>query len=283
MARFHVVHVLSEDSPGFEAYQEVIDTVLWGLRQIGHEATYSVNEMSPNATNIVFGANHAGNMLYSAPDNTIVYNLEQLRGHHQLNPGHPLTLYHYAAYKFQIWDYSGANIPVWNGLNPTLPVKHVPISYAPVLTSIRKAEKQDIDVLIYGAVGEKRLSVFSALAKTNMSVVFAYRMYGESRDDLISRSKIVLNISENRHGKIFEIVRASYLMANSKAVISDFSTDSFIEEDIPQGVTFVPTDLMVPACQQWIVNEQQRIQAEHRAFEVISRRDIRQFLSVALA
>ena len=283
MARFHVAHMLRPESPGFEAYKEVIDTVLWGLRQIGHEATYGVNEISKNATNIIFGANLLPEeLLHSAPEDTICYNLEQLRWHPQFKAGHELTWWDYLVQKFQIWDYSGANIPAWNSRIPRLPVKHLSICYAPVLTSIPKAEEQDIDVLIYGGIGGNRLPVFSALAAAKMSVVFAHRLYGAGRDNLISRSKIVLNISLSR-GKIFEVVRASYLMANSKAVISDFSLDSFIEEDIPQGVIFVPTEGVVPTCRHLLTNEDLRVQAEHRAFECISRRDIRQFLSAALA
>lgn len=100
---------------------------------------------------------------------------------------------------------------------------------------------------------------------------------------MISRSKIILNISENPHGKIFEIVRDSYLMANSKVVISDFSPDSFIESDVPEGVTFVTPERVVSVFQDILANEEYRIQAERRAFECISRRDIRQFLSAALA
>ena len=82
------------------------------------------------------------------------------------------------------------------------------ICYAPVLSSIGKAEKQDIDVLIYGAVGKKRLFVFSSLATTERTVVFAYRLYGAGRNNLISRAKIILNVNECHSGRIFEIVRA---------------------------------------------------------------------------
>ena len=85
MARFHIVHMLLEDRPGFEGYQEVINTILWGLRQMGHEATYGVNEICPTATNIILGANAASEQqLISAPKDTICYNLEQLRACSQL-------------------------------------------------------------------------------------------------------------------------------------------------------------------------------------------------------
>jgi hypothetical protein len=159
----------------------------------------------------------------------------------------------------------------------------MPICYAPVLSNIGKAEKQDIDVLIYGAVGETRLSVFSSLAKTKRSVVFAYRLYGAGRDNLISRAKVILNINECRSGRIFEIVRVSYLMANSKAVVSDLWPDSHIEMDIPGGVIFVPLEYMIPTCLDLLADEERRITLERSALECISQRDVCQFLTEALA
>ena len=105
-----------------------------------------------------------------------------------------------------------------------MPIKVVPISYAPILTCIESAANQDIDVLIYGAVGEQRLAVFASLGRLlngGVSAVFASGLYGAARDGLIARSKIVLNINNIPYSKIFEIVRVSWLLANSKAVVAD--------------------------------------------------------------
>jgi hypothetical protein len=192
-------------------------------------------------------------------------------------------MWDYIAKKFRVWDYSVANIPSWNRLNPKYPVRHMPICYAPILKRIPNTERQDIDVLIYGGVSERRLAVFSALAKTKLSSVFAYRLYGAYRDSLIARSKIVLNIGSCEYGMIFEIVRVSFLMANSKAVISDFWTESYIEQDIPDGVIFSRPETLVQACEALLADDKRRIQMEHRGFECISRRDIRGFLSTTLA
>jgi hypothetical protein len=192
------------------------------------------------------------------------------------------SLWDYIAKKFQIWDYSAANIPSWNSLNPAYSVRYMPIGYAPLLSRIPKEERQDIDVLIYGSVSDRRLSVFSYLTKAQISSVFAYRIYGSGRDSLIARSKIVLNIG-NSDGQIFEIVRVSFLMANSKAVISDFSSGSHIESDIVNGLVFARTGGLVQACRLLLADEERRIQTERQGFECISRRDIRGFLSAALA
>jgi hypothetical protein len=244
-----------------------------------------LNICCDSATNIIFGGHLLPELLVRCPEDTIYYNLEQLRGHPQYDPYGPANTVMLISTKFQIWDYSAANIEAWNKLVPKHPVKFLPIGYAPVLTRIEKAEEQDIDVLIYGSVGEQRLSVFSSLGRlfNGMSTVFACGLYGRARDSLIARSKIVLNITSFSRAKIFEIVRVSYLLANSKAVVADFSTDSHIEADIAGGVVFVPIETIAETCWNLLTDEAQRIQFERRGFECISRRDIRLFLSAALA
>jgi hypothetical protein len=40
---------------GLNGFKEVIETVIWGLEQLGHKVAYSVNRLSADARNIVFG------------------------------------------------------------------------------------------------------------------------------------------------------------------------------------------------------------------------------------
>jgi hypothetical protein len=100
---------------------------------------------------------------------------------------------------------------------------------------------------------------------------------------LIARSKIVLNVTSFPRAKIFEIVRVSYLLANSKAVVADVSLDSHIEADIAGGIAFVPIEMIAETCWSLLVNKDHRIQLERQGFECISRRDIRLFLDQVLS
>jgi hypothetical protein len=184
--------------------------------------------------------------------------------------------------KFQIWEYSTANMDTWARHAPRYPLRHVPIGYAPILTRIPRAPEQDIDILIYGSASEKRLKIFSELADIGIATVFATGMYGESRDRLIARSKIVLNINMYTQSRIFEVVRVSYLLANSKAVVADYYPDSVIEGDLPEAVNFVPHEQLIPACLALLENEELRLALENRAFATITKRDIRGFLALIL-
>jgi hypothetical protein len=61
-------------------------------------------------------------------------------------------------------------------------------------------------VLISGLTNELRLNAFNALAKTGLSTVFVCGLYGTARDELISRSKIIANLSLYPEAQIFDIV-----------------------------------------------------------------------------
>jgi hypothetical protein len=286
MTHFNIVHVLPDGYRNLRAYHEVIESIRWGLQELGHDATYSVNMLCPNARNILFGGQLAPDLVLDSPEGTIYYNLEQITGNPQWCPTDPHPLTRFVSSRLHIWDYSGANIASWNRLDPTHRVKHVPIGYAPLLTRIEDAENQDIDVLIYGSAGDRRLAVFASicnLGNAGVSTVFASGLFGPGRDNLIARSKIVLNINHLTHGKIFEIVRASYLMANSKAIVADFSPDTYIEGDIAAGVMFVPMEQIAETCCHLLADDTRRLQLARQGFGCISQRDIRVFLAAALA
>jgi len=282
MSIFHIVHIIPDSRLHIlNGYNEVIKTLIWGLRCYGHEVSYAVNQARPDARNLVLGANMAPqNFIDLLPDDSIIYNLEQVSGMATL----PLMKERLVALsrKFTIWDYSDVNIVGWRGLNPDCRVAHVPIAYAPALSCIPKAEEQDIDALIYGGPGESRLKIFSDLCLAGLSVVFVFGLYDKARDDLIARSKLVLNISHSV-ATVFSIVRTSYLLANRKAVIADAKPDMIIESDLAGALKFTTLDDFVEVCRYYAQDDQARAALEEAGFEVFSKRDIRAYLAQALA
>jgi hypothetical protein len=280
MANFQLVHCLGgAEVHGLNGYKEVIDTVQWGLEALGHQVRYSVNDLSPDATNIVFGAQVlAREALLAFPNGTIIYNFEQIRG---VPPQQIKPALRYCASRFRIWDYSAANLDAWKALGD-VDVHVVPVGYAPVLTRLGTAQPQDIDVLLYGMSGHKRLAAFDALSHSGLTTVFASGLYGAARDSLIERSKIILNITLYEHAKIFEIVRCSFLLANRKAVVCEIEPGGFVEEDIRSGIQFAQRRDVVALCQDLSGNDQRRADVEEAGFQAIARRDIRDILRTAL-
>jgi len=283
MAHFHLMHCIPDPRMhGLNGYREVIETVGWGLEQLGHHVTYAVNEGAAGATHIVFGAQVMPiAVLAKLPPGTIIYNFEQLRdvGVERIRG----EIRYYAQFRhFTIWDYSAANLPSWRALRRP-DVKIVPVGYAPILSRIPKASHQDIDVLLYGLSGERRLQTFHGLSQLGLVTLFVSGLYGAARDDLISRAKVVLNVNLYAEMRIFEIVRVSYLLANRKAVVADLDANTSVEDDVRSAVRFASTlKELLDLCAKLVSDEGERNALEERGLACISRRDIRGILERAL-
>ena len=288
MKSFNVTHMLpNSKASGFRGLHEIILSVIWGLRELGYTVKYSVNTISHDDTNIVFGAQIIQrDHLWTLPDDTIIYNFEQKRliaTEGADNGSAPASLDVFPAYaiKYAIWDFSQANLDYWKRVPTRFPVRHVPVGYAPVLSRIAPAEEEDIDVLIYGHAGPERLGVFGELSERDMSVVFVSGLYGAARDALIARSKIVLNVHISG-SKIFEIARVSYLLANRKAVVAGVSAETFVEPDILPGVKFCPVDRIADECERLLADDAARAGLGESGYQLFQRRDIRPILEEAL-
>lgn len=280
--KFHLAHLIPDRRMhGLNGYKEVIETVAWGLGELGHEVTYAVNEFARSAINIVFGAQVAAvETLERLRPDTIIYNFEQLRGH---SSGDIKPSLHLCASRFRVWDYSQFNADAWRMLGLKQELRIVPVGFAPVLQRIDKARNQDIEVLIYGLTSHARLGAFHALSQAGISTVFVSGLYGEARDALIARSKLVLNITLYERPKIFEIVRVSYLLANRKAVVCQKNPAIAIEDDMASAVCFSPDAEMVDRCLALLGNNRERRMQEEAGFAAIQRRDIKAILAQALA
>jgi hypothetical protein len=281
-AAFHVVHVVPDPRlHGLLGHREVIETLEWGLTALGHRTTTAVNAFAPDAVNVVVGFQMlSAAELEAAPPGTIVYNFEQLAG---LDPDALKPAYLVAARRLHVWDYSEHNLPTWERLRPAHRVVHVPVGYAPLLARIPCDVPQDLDVLFYGVPGQRRLAVFSELCRTGARCVFACGLYGESRDGLIARTKLVLNVDLNDARRVFEVVRVSYLLANAKAVVSTLRPHTLVEPDLRDAVAFAPADRIAATCVELLANEPARRDLERRGEAAFRARDVRAILARALA
>jgi hypothetical protein len=280
MSKFNLMHCIPHPRMhGLNGYREVIESVQWGLEQLGYEVRYSLNKFRKSSTNIIFGAQVLPiDFLKQLPGETIVYNFEQNRGleKHEIRQEMQFIAKH-----LQIWEYSPSNLESWKLLGADNP-KLVPVGYAPVLTRIPKFNPQDIDVLIYGMSGDKRLNAFHRLSHAGLNIVFASGFYGQLRDSLIARSKIILNVNLYDHAQIFEVVRVSYLLANKKAVIATMDENTAVEKDLCESIKFTSMDKLVEDCMELLQNENKRIELEKTGYENIIKRDIVKILQGAL-
>lgn len=278
MASFHVLHWIPDPKLHiFNGYNEVIETMIWGLRALGHEVSYGVNQLRADSVPIVFGAQLMDRpTLDSLPAGTILCNLEQLHGLRAT--GRALDDLGLAARRFTVWDYSTSNLAIWDELGAVGAV-HVPVGFARFLSRITSAADQDIDVLLYGAPSVSRFTVLAELCARGFSAMFVCGLYGAARDALIARARTVLCLTSNAESGIFSIVRASYLLANRKAVIADLAE---VERDIAEAVAFAPRDRVAALCEHVLRHPDERRRLEEAGYDAMSRRDIRAVLAPAL-
>ncbi len=265
------------------AFDEVVDSVRWGLEQLGHETWVTSHDAHwrdrTDMRVIVFGGNclwaHPGVQL---PDDAIVYNLEQLYdGSPWLHDGYADLLR-----RHEVWDYSATNLFYLadSGINPE--ARLVPFAYAPVLERCPPAEEQPIDVLFYGYPNERRLKILDELWGAGLNLVHLANSYGAERDELISQSKVILNIHYYPVAR-FEPVRVGYALANRALVVSEVSVDQ--DEFQPlRPLCYVPASTrgIVSACQYLCQNPDYRRETAGYGYEAFRSMPVDQVLAHAL-
>jgi SAM-dependent methyltransferase len=159
-------------------------------------------------------------------------------------------------------------------------VRYVPIGYVPELSRIGPVA-EDIDVLFYGSVSSRRQAILDELKTRGFNVAQLDGTYGEERDRVIARAKIVLTIHRTE-AKAFEIVRAAYLLTNFKAVVAECGPDTVVEADIREAFRGVPYAGLVAACAALVPDEAARRTLATRGHEVFSSRPAEEILAAAL-
>lgn len=261
----------------FNSFQEVIDSLEWGFRELGYNVRLLRNAVGHQGRNIVFGwipAFQLGGAANLPPD-TILFNMEQfsvgdMRGAASLEE---------AAAHFQVWDYSAANLPAWQGLAPRYPVYHAPISYAPTLERLPQVA-EDIDLLYVGSLAVRRAEKLIATMNAGYSsLVTLCNVWGEQRDSFIARSKLMLNVSnDDPRMRIYEVVRVSYYLANRKAVLSELSPNQFVEADLRQVLRFYEMDKLGEGAQDLLADAARRRAYADACYEVFRQRDVREVI-----
>lgn len=264
-----IVRISPEGYAHYRVFDEVVDSLLFSLIECGIAACVVDNEFDPRVLNIVIGAHLLSDaQLDALPQNVIVYNFEQFDRH----SAWMRTSYINALSSHRCWDYSRYNIAALTRLRADASPEFVPLGYVPLLTRLPKnsGAEENIDVLFYGCLNPRRKKILDALAGEGYTVHIAYGVYGAERDSLIGRAKLVINI-HYYESHIMEAVRLSYLMANSKAVVSECADDTEVYPHYRDGISLVAYDELVNACRDLLANSAKRQQLGKKALSAIKK------------
>ena len=245
------------------AFLELAELLVYSLRDLNHEALLQFNKIDNASKNILIGF-HLLDIKYldQIPKDTILINAEQFSGGTPWNENILKWIK-----SFEVWDYSQQNIDVFKGMGLSN-IHLLKLGYQKELDRIQKIPAQDIDILFYGSINPRRAHVLDNLKNFGLNTHTSFGVYGKDRDDLIGRSKIVLNLHYYK-SEIFEVVRVFYLLSNAVAVVGEINPTTTVDNLYRNAVVGVDYENLVSACLNLINNDQLRIQNSKNGFETI--------------
>lgn len=277
-AALPAMRVVQVRPPGYAhsgALTEFAEAVYFGLRRLGLRTFY---RETPDcaARPIVIGAHllHAL-QLEQLPADAIIYNSEQVESGSPWFRG----AYREALKRRMVWDYSAENLRRLEGLGARA-VRHVPLGYVPELVRIAPVA-EDLDVLFYGSLNERRRRVLEALVARGLKVAVLTGSYGEQRDRMIARARVVLSV-HCYSARIFEMVRAAYLLSNGRALVAECGPETAVEADIREAICGVPYEALVEACVGLVQDASRRTALAERGRRIFAQRREEAILAAAL-
>ena len=165
------------------------------------------------------------------PKGSIVYNMEPLYvGCRSFSIGYLETLS-----KYPVVDYEQKNVDYLRSIG--IEAYCLPYRWHPSLERAEQKEDKPFDVLVVGSVNPRRQAIVNAL-RAKYSVVWATGAYGKQLDELVTSSKVVLNIHYCDEHPL-EVARINYLLANNCTVVSERSWDSRVDVEYEPLLYFV--------------------------------------------
>ena len=264
MNKYNICVIAPEGYAPALALAELSELILFSIKELGFPALLQLNAIDPEATNILIGCHMLNkDVIPSIPPDTIIVNTEQVYSDAQDWNENTFEWMK----SFRVWDYSAKNIANMQAMGLSR-VQRLQIGYQKELSRIQQDDNKDIDVLFYGSVNDRRLRILNELKERGLNVQSFFGVYGEEKDRLIRRSKVVLNL-HFYDSQIFEIIRVFYLLSNSVAVVSEVNPETSIDPMYLEGIYPAGYDSLVDACQLCVNDHQLRQQLEKNALEAI--------------
>jgi len=273
--------VAPDGNPHWRALNEVAEGIFCALTKLGYGAYVYAGAVSPRFEHdrlIVFNA-HVLPESKRLPEDAIIFNAEQVP---PVDAAVPLG---WAAYlsrlkRHIVWDYSDTNRQrlAARGIDSVL----CPVGHYAKIERVPFCPNPDIDVLFYGSINERRKKILTGLTDAGFSVKHLFGIYGEDRDAIIARSKVILNV-HFYPAPIWEIFRCSYAIANGKCVVSeDGGSDFDLEAFADKATVLCDYDQLVDRCAAMVRDENERTRVALQGHQLFAERDQTSFVKQAL-
>ena len=253
---------------------DIVETYRLAAQRLGYPTSYADGGvMHPGAINVLFfGWGVPWKSIAPYHPNCIVVNFEPMvPGTHAWSDAYLEVLH-----RCYLWEYSQSNFQ----RNRELGLRradHVPLAYedgaAPVLplADILPDAEQDIDVVFFGTLTQRRIDILHALMARGLRVVVnrGVNWSTEERDGYLRRAKLALNFHNWDDSRMVEIGRLSILFRQRKAVVCELYPDSEIEPALRGVVAGAPYDGLVDTVLALLSDPPRRAALERAGLQVL--------------
>lgn len=207
---------------------QIVDSIFFALDYNGIKCKVVSNIEYKDESNIYIILNI--NNLVMTPKKFIVYNFEQLTTKKIWGD----NFFEKCKLAEKILDYSLENIKVFNSKN--LSAYHVPFGWTPILESNIFVDNnmKNIDLIFLGSINKRRKRILN-----KYNVYYRDKIFNESYNELLRKSKFSLNIHYYEGESILEVTRIIPLICNYVQVISERSNDKYYDDIFENIVNFV--------------------------------------------
>ena len=279
--KFNLVRIVPDNGYYVHAqvFHEIEAAIFFALKGMGYDVTNSINDFVPDARNIIFGMQHCkvDAVRHDIPKNSIVYSLEQMRDV-------PECIRWCRKYRgLEVWDYSILNKETLE-LAGVENIKVVPIGYVPELSYVQRepVANRDIDILAYMSPGPRRLKIMDQFQNNpNINFVNMQSTYGEERDKMMARAKLIINI-HNYDNKIFEMVRISHALQQGIPILAERGSDTDFPDYMEDTVNISTYNRFVDTAYRLLKKPEELEASAVRALEKFKQTPMTKFLEEAL-
>ena len=209
-----------------EVFDEVCELLTNSSNELGYCVRTQFDKFDDSALNIFISLYFPDEFLFSAPEHSIVFQMENLTGESEYFQ-RSIARANKFAKNFEFWDYSLSNIEVLKSLGaPAL--KFFEFGYCENLEKFEQKEisERSVDVVFCGHLNSHRSSILDQMKEIGMNVEIVQNAYGVKRDLILLNSKIVLNL--HSEGSNFEMVRVFHPLNNRMLVVSERNPETSI-------------------------------------------------------
>ena len=264
---FSLIKMNPTDASPSHGFDDAILPLYYALKHLGFETEIRFNSVNDRSRNIVFGSCIAPRRIGRAlPRGSIIFNLEQANGASKWCNRDYLT----HLKDFTVWDYSAENVRLLAAMGVPDAV-HVPLGYVPEMTRLAPGYPEDVDLLFYGLVTERRDAVLRRLVAEGHKVIASQEAFGDLRDSLLAHARVVLNVHQFVPARL-EVVRLGYVWANKKAVLSERGPETEVPDHLEEACVWAEYDGLVEAAARLLAEPDAAARQAERGFRAFAAR-----------